>query len=112
MDNLVAFLTARLDEDEAAALKDTNAPAEALRFVDADEWSQPLIWLANADRVLREVEAKRAILADHATDPEVGCITSCKTCDAEFSLYPCRTVRLLALPYADHPDYDQSWEAS
>ncbi len=39
-------------------------------------------------RILREVEAKRRILARHARDP-----------------WPCHDLPDLASPYADHPDF-------
>lgn len=88
-------------------------------------------------RVLREVEAKRRLLALHphhryvepldaasvheedhrpAFDESpryVGC-TSCHYNSRHEECYPswwCEHVRLLALPYAEHPDYRQEWSA-
>lgn len=83
MDDLTAFVSARLDED--------------------DYW-------ANIDggnlRRQREVAAKRAILAEHATrnwkiDDGVH--------DCQWATWPCRTLRLLAAVWNDHPDYRQEW---
>ena len=62
------------------------------------------------------VETKRALLNEHELVPvafsdELGC----ETCVATFSWGsevvsgPCATLRLLALPYADHPDYREEW---
>ncbi len=31
----------------------------------------------------------------------------CAECDGE--TFPCRTLRLLASAYADHPDYNEAW---
>jgi hypothetical protein len=70
--------------------------------------------------VLADITAKRAILAEHAIkDNGAGKPDSryCWTCyadrgyNADSSRYLawCRTVRLLAVPFADHPDYDESW---
>lgn len=54
------------------------------------------------ERMLREVEAKRRILDLH----QRGAFPDCRECGND---YPCVTVRLLALMYADHPDYDEEW---
>ncbi|MBO3751554.1 hypothetical protein J5X84_36240 [Streptosporangiaceae bacterium NEAU-GS5] len=54
-----------------------------------DVWSRPL-----AEVLLREIEAKRRILDEVDTADR-----------AASSLLVC----LLALPYADHPDYQESW---
>lgn len=119
MSDLVAFLRARLDEDEAAAKKDQDAPEGALRYSDIDEWGSPLAWLMTSDRALREVEAKRVILAAHEhrteypDDPQRG--FGCDTChfDRELGFPPgidwCQTLRALADVYSDHPDYDGAW---
>jgi len=76
------------------------------------------IWALMYDpaRVLAECEAKRRIVDEHAprvvrwrdtidiNDDE------CQTCHgSEPGVYPCDTLRLLALPYADHPDYRASY---
>lgn len=58
-------------------------------------------------RVLREVEAKRTILAMHA--PSERTEYGAQVCSRCSDLSPCDTLRLLALPYSDHPDYDESW---
>jgi hypothetical protein len=115
---LIAFLNARLDEDEAGA-----------RTPDCD-----CGYLA---RVLREVEAKRAILAEHfiltnedrseayeefsvvpwgakggAGDQGSGCVTCHYYGMGGVKGYGiCRTVRLLAAVYSDHPDYRQEWKS-
>lgn len=75
-------------------------------------------------RVLREVEAKRALLVVHRpvrrTDfitPDgspAGPLTVCHECDAnttdaDWPDTPCWTLRYLAAPYADHPDYQEEW---
>jgi hypothetical protein len=86
-------------------------------------------------RALREIQAKRAILDEHciltsgdrnpdyeefpvvpwgakggAGDQGPGCVT-CHYCGlGGMKGYGiCRTVRLLAAIWSDHPDYDQAW---
>lgn len=69
--------------------------------------------------VLADIEAKRAILAEHrpsypVTYPKPSGQPTCTTChdggfDWEPPAWPCRTVRLLIAPFAAHPDYDQTW---
>ena len=55
-------------------------------------------------RVLREVEAKRRIIEEH---PYAGA-GKCETCDLDRD-WPCPTLRLLALPYADRSGYREEW---
>ncbi|WP_173261029.1 DUF6221 family protein [Streptomyces pacificus] len=63
-------------------------------------------------RVLREVEAKRRILREHRQDslPDGIDLEECYTCGGVNERWPCPTLRLLALPYADHPNYRQKWK--
>ena len=121
--DIVAFLRARLDEDEAAA----RAIAEQ---VAASPDSSAEIGLAHPDlaigdcpsylgdydpaRVRADVEAKRRIVAEHVCpcpDPDCG---DCSACSgrhhADPTPAPCTTLRMLALPFADHPDYDEAWK--
>jgi len=68
------------------------------------------------ERVLQEIEAKQQLLDEHQ-DVNDG---SCGTCvDGQWGYpthgasspqrFPCRTLRLLALPYADRPGYREEW---
>lgn len=99
MNDLVAFITARLDEDEQAALSAEHAHppvgwlityhAEAMHSIRHDP-----------ARVLREVEADRRIIERYEQ----------MKADGEshwFLIYD--VIKLRALPHADHPDYDESW---
>lgn len=98
MSDLTSFLLARIAEDEAEAPHVTyqvnRYPEEAVGI---------------RDRVLAECEAKRQILAAYGEhlwlDPGDR-----DACDAASSAEPAVTMlRLLALPYADHPDYREEW---
>lgn len=69
-------------------------------------------------RVLLEVDAKRRLVGLHPhgfwpTRKGDGHL-HCETCDVEDGVIGgngryCSTLRLLALPYASHPEYDESW---
>jgi hypothetical protein len=117
---LVEFLRARLDEDEQAAR------AAAGLTVDAQGYEEVLTHLQRwgSARVLAEVEAKRRIVDLHLpttseyhlgkTDEDgYGTVNPvCPTCGTpdEYAVQaPCPTLRLLALPYAGHPDYRAEW---
>lgn len=111
---LAEFMRARLDEDERvarAATPGTWSAAES--YPDAWVIDGPTHNIANENsrgdisrgdamhiarhdpaRVLREVEAKRLIVAgiDPEDPPDLVAV-----------------LRLLALPYVDHPDYRDEW---
>ncbi len=116
--SLVEFLRARLDEDEAAARaveplghsvdmggrrNDDRFAHGRMGFASEDGMPRTLpdggasAHFARHDpaRVLAEVEAKRRILEWAPIDLGEGHST--------------HIFRLLALPYADHPDYREEW---
>lgn len=106
--DLVEFLRQRLDEDERAA-------KAWLPIGNPDAAAREHIARHDPARVLRDVEAKRAILRAHWRDND-GAGPVCYTCgDADPNTgkregeWPCETLRLLALPFADHKDFDESW---
>ncbi len=138
MDDLVQWLRGQLDEDEriarAAAWCDEAASwhAEPSPFGARDKGQRWYIedamddgvvthvdpaasddegvarHLARHDpaRVLREVDAKRQIIAEHDVYGRgLGGRMDCQSLD-----FPCRTLRLLALPYADRPGYRAEWK--
>ena len=102
MDDITAFIAARLDEDEAAA-KD-------VRYV----WPTDFDVALNPARVLREVEAKRAIVAEYTAfmrpvraGQSIGKRPGPGLEGAVTELE--RVVKLIAAVYSDHSDYKQSW---
>ncbi len=139
MADLVAFLNARLDEDETAAKTATNGPwyqdGSEIRghnrpyagggpglLVVKFTWPQESAHILRHDpaRVLREVEAKRAILAEHGPANGGRDTDRCRVCtaiahtgmghaDARRFRAPCPTLLFLAAVYSDHPDYDPEW---
>jgi len=106
---MTEFLLARIAEDEAVV--------HALRDADQSNWyleGGPEFYdfeerFTDA-RLVAEVEAKRRIVELHAQKLE---IEGCDVCHADLHVtpmaYPCTTLELLALPYADHPDFDSEW---
>ena len=67
-----------------------------------DLYHQPSSLYWRTARVLAECESKRRIIRLCGVDPhDPGALLLRVHTDA--------VVRLLALPYADHPDFDESW---
>jgi hypothetical protein len=113
MSDLTEFLRARLAEDAEAARTTADeygaawSADEPMDTVSSDTGADvaegpatPLRWIARHDpaRVLREAEAKRAVVDRYAWLREHG-----DTGDAAWVLL------LLAAVYADHPDYQPEW---
>jgi hypothetical protein len=133
MDELVRWLGEQLDEDERIAraacwdeqsdvwtASPPRASYERYTVVDYLDDGVVVVTPENADadgvgqhiaewdpaRVLREIDAKRRILVEHALNGWV-----CTTCDngEVEQVFPCLTLRLLALPYADRPGFLEEW---
>lgn len=132
--DLVTWLRAQLDADEQVALPAAEAGAEweadergrvevanpvsdstAFEYTVVFDEGSPsgaqaahIAWWDPA-RVLRELEAKRAILDLH--HEYVGVCAYCVNARGEHQRepWPCPTFRLLALPYADRPGYRPEW---
>jgi hypothetical protein len=144
--DIAEFLTACLDAEEAAARATsslrwrTDDPFGSDIVIPADEPSYAANGKAVAScmetngyrpgslpdaahiaywdpaRVLADIAAKRAIVAEHAsTDDGSGVLTVCRVCSYRdiWERYsdpaPCRTLRLLAAVYTSHPDFDPAW---
>jgi hypothetical protein len=112
VDDLIAFLTARLDEDEAAA-NEVHRPRDC-GSVDRDGDFDPdpvYCGCGRPDRERREVAAKRAILTqvvpqivemDQQIISEWG--SSRDEPDEHLPL-----LKIMAAVYSDHPDYRAEW---
>lgn len=116
---IVAFIEARLAEDEAAA---KEAPWE----LDRGEWPFWIEYIDSSDaesagtyrdrfppaRMLRDVEAARRILERHHAD-EHGMCAGCPVDTAGDPDYPvgeCPEIRDLASRWSDHPEYQEGWK--
>ncbi|MCZ4513497.1 DUF6221 family protein [Streptomyces sp. ActVer] len=95
------FVLARREGDMVATGSQDFLEAERGRFIAAHDPA----------RVLREIDAKRQIVRWHYRRPapkwDLDGVEGfeCATCDQQF---PCKTLRLLALPYADRPGYAEA----
>ena len=114
-DDLIAFVRARLDEDEvlakaamehwpfsnvdSAASIPGNGPAHVWAYVTAHDPA----------RALREVARNRGVVERHVPFAIAG-YTGCSWCENEDATpWPCPDVRDLAAVYGYHPDYRQEW---
>ena len=123
MTDLAEFLLARITEDEAIADRAEELPGSHRGHpaATAPLWtvSEPPRGdvCATPGRIRAEDDAKRRIVELHrprnSSRDRYFC---CRECDVQYgdsdSTTPnvwCRTLKRLALPYADHPDYDEAW---
>jgi hypothetical protein len=131
MDDLVQWLSAQLDEDERIARRagDSFRQIGETGVIVATEgdraeecasanWAGVAEHIVTHDpaRVLREIDAKRKLVNLHrpirAPQPDGITNLDCSTCGGEDKLspsWPCPTLRLLALPYADREGYQEGW---
>jgi hypothetical protein len=114
--DLAQWLLTQIAEDEKMAAGYEGVPLGSI--IEYAEDSGPYWLTISARRVLAECEAKRRIIALHGYDEslydnkdedEPRYCLACGDSDYEVGPYPCDTVRLLALPYADRPGYQEEW---
>ncbi len=138
MTDLITFLNARLEEDESRARATLRLGGPSWDEVGRGERIPEMAHIERHSpaRVLRDVEAKRAIMAEHfiltnenrdeayeefsvvpwgakggAGDQGAGCVTCHYYGMGGVKGYGiCRTVRLLAAIWSDHPDYRDEWK--
>lgn len=126
MTDVAAFLKDRLDELQWVA--------ESVTADTAQDWDPP-VWVQDdnykhntliVDKtwLFADVAAKRQIIDEHANgwegwedpptqeDIESAYCVRCEDRDRHDAMrWPCRTLKLLALPYADHEGFDEAWKA-
>ncbi|MFM9635994.1 DUF6221 family protein [Streptomyces turgidiscabies] len=119
--SIVEFLRARYGEEQAEVEKSADVddyPLDpwAIQREETGAYDSYAYLRITKARALAEVEAKRQILDEH---PDVNG-GDCGTCvngrwgypthgGSSPQRHPCRTLRLLAVPFAAHPDYDERW---
>jgi hypothetical protein len=134
---LADFLLARIAEDEAVAREIASYdPSFGWGSNGFSRHHEAFGERFIPDRVLAECEAKRRIVALHPIDGSLrGPVTDNKfdvcACGPDLwpveerpngkwgyvpepengDFYPCGTLKALALPYADHPDFRPEWRA-
>jgi hypothetical protein len=110
VDDLAEFLLARTAEDRAEVPADRAHEDYGTGF-NLDNVTVEV----SCVRWLTECEAKRRIVALHSHDvferfsPTTYLCRECGNTDYGPVFNWCMTLRMLALPYADHPDYQESW---
>lgn len=138
MDDLITFLRACLDDDERVAREalhdDAVRPGQWTTehhgmgrepntcHIAEDRsghyWSVAHdVFIPNAAhiarwdpaRVLADIDAKRRIIDEHSLESNGACRVCTLGWSARPAAYPCPTVRLLALPYADREGYREEW---
>lgn len=126
---LVEFLLAQIDADEQDANEDhmmgcgywdeDEETAERFEPPHACTCAQVTPYRRSTPtQRLAGCEAKRGIIALHAVAEgydDGRTIEACEVCGYPFEYpvyWPCETLRLLALPYSDHSDYDPEWAPS
>jgi hypothetical protein len=105
---LINWLAAQLDFDQAWA--STLPPDHPGQIYNGSEWVQ----LPAGDRLLREVESKRRILARHEPIEVFGQVlcTYCgviKGASRPDASWPCPDLRDLAEVYSDRAGYQEAW---
>jgi Family of unknown function (DUF6221) len=105
MTGLTEFLNARLTEDELL-----------IRRYWANEVVAGLGAPFDLARFLYDCVSKRMIVALHTpsseADPAQPAVGLRKyICAHDRSPYPCLTLRALAIPYADHPEFREDWRS-
>ena len=128
MDDLIAFLAARVGARQALIMQAVNK-AKAGESMNRGETKVAVeqrirglidLELDVVNQMINEIEATRRILLAHRTTvsekvpgfPLYGSEYWCETCHVpadEAGSNWCLTLRLLALPYADHADYSERW---
>ncbi|MFH8405546.1 DUF6221 family protein [Streptomyces sp. NPDC018019] len=118
-DGLAVFLRARVAEDMEAAA-DAAVAGWDDRDVDAGSPVARHVVRHDPARVLIEAGSQKRIIEEHAPSrpeylkrTERGCQTCCtaQAWDAQANESNCLTLRLLARPYDDHPDFREEWRS-
>jgi hypothetical protein len=112
---LSEFLHARIDDDERLARAAASLPSSPAS--PASRTVAGVVTVPDAARLLAECVAKRRIveLAYEATGYDMTVDlerTSSARADSAIGFVGDRILEALALPYADHPDYDETWRPS
>jgi hypothetical protein len=128
VDDLIAFLAARVGARQALIMQAVNKAkggepmnrGETKVAVEQRVRGLVDLELDVVNQMINEIEATRRILLAHRTTvsekvpgfPLYGSEYWCETCHVpadEAGSNWCLTLRLLALPYADHSDYSERW---
>lgn len=95
---LIEFLRARYDDDE-----------RTYNYLNDMGEQGPYYFLLDDISIKRRIIDLHRPVRKRSTGSERGTVEDCQMCDHFPAQYPCATLRLLALPYANHHDYQQEW---
>lgn len=128
MADLVSFLTARLAERQNAIMSAVRKSktgervdrAESKVVIERRIRAMADVELDVVNQMVQDVDSVHRIMAAHRTSvsdrvpgfPMHGGEYWCEICHVpgdEAGSNWCLTLRLLAMPYSDHPAYDQKW---
>lgn len=132
MTSIIDFIEARLAEDEAiaqASIADDQGDDGGLEYeyltsgrIQRPRFGEPLAKLVTTfavpRRVLREVEAKRRVMARHCPGMRTRDYVYCRDCPGDQDGFPevpideCPELRDIAAVYSDHPDFDPNWSTT
>lgn len=104
--NIAVVITRRTD---LASGNDQFVAKCGIEVLENGEYNAAHIARWDPARVLAEVKTKRRITTRHSWPAQYAAdlaTENCPTCEVK---PPCATLRILAEPYAGHPDYDQAW---
>lgn len=116
MSGIARFVLDRLTEDRLAVWHEyaevTNySPDRTATLFDVGAV------MVGHKRFVAEMEAKMRLVDEHAEFSHEDGRSWCSTCAPPhprvwpgYKAFPCLTMKLLALPYADHPDYREEWK--
>ncbi|RJQ85238.1 DUF6221 family protein [Amycolatopsis panacis] len=128
MEDLIAFLAARVGQRQALIMQAVRRQ-QAGEQLTREEAKVPVeqriralgdVELDVINQMINDIEVTRRIMLAHRTTvaekvpgfPLYGSEYWCETCHVpadDAGVNWCVTLRLLALPYADHPDYSERW---
>ena len=116
---LETFLLERIGEDEQIAQEAIDAHESGYHWgrVDTVDGRHLMRW--NPWRVISSCMAKRLIITAHSDagpgvqpghkDEIVHACRACGCVDQVATEWPCYTLKVMALSWADHPDYRPDW---
>lgn len=119
---IIAFIHARVTEDaemvsprsRVTIHPDADGYQLAEQFIDGGLDHERWIVEIPPNRLMCENHMKLALLDHHHPLPNGECAV-CLSDRTDYpeawegDEYPCETVRWLAAPYLNHPDYDETW---
>ncbi|PBC80128.1 hypothetical protein BX265_4964 [Streptomyces sp. TLI_235] len=103
-DDLVAFLLARIDDEERAA-QAVKQRASATADDAAEDCIREYLEFLTPTELLAHLGGQREALNRHRPDPS----RDPDYCSEDLRRLPCPALRLMAFPYTSHPEFRKEW---